>query len=84
MLQAALNATSTSNLAMRMMSDALSVSAEEETNELLSILTQVCVCVCLSVSFVNVPIVFACLFAALVCIVCVFGCAAMMINTVHL
>lgn len=41
-LQVALNATSTSNLAMSMMADALSVSAQEETNELLSILTQVC------------------------------------------
>ena len=40
-LQTALNATSTSNMAMHMMADALTVSAQEETNELLNILAQV-------------------------------------------
>jgi len=41
-VQVALNATSTSNLAMRMMADALAVSAQEETDELLNILKEVC------------------------------------------
>jgi hypothetical protein len=41
LLQAALNATTTSSLAMHMTSNALTASANEETNELLHVLTQV-------------------------------------------
>ncbi len=45
-MQAALTATATSALAMRLTTEALQKSASEETDELLDLLTKVCMAFC--------------------------------------